>query len=257
MKLILVIFLLAMTCAVAAPTPPPVSPEYLMVRKTTALSRAVELMADAAPLSAVPTSKHIPKPHLRAPLAQEGGSCTGFSFTNWLNTDTEKPWYNESNDLALQIYAWARDHDDIKSNDGNPEEGTYTWMVEKRLRQLKYIDQTDNSFVQYEKDLRKQIQTVGPVVLSMLWYSGFDVPDDNGGIHLAGEIRGGHAILCFWFEPASNGLPARYYLFQSWKGYAPYDKFGQIVWIPASDMRRLLNRGGYGLAPTKNPKRVK
>lgn len=244
--------------------PPPLMPVGSLTRKTTALSRATAMLADPAPIG---LKAKVGRPEHRASLSQgDKGACVGFSYANWLNMSNPKPWYNVKYDFALDLYRWARDHDMWPDNDGDDAQGTNPYDAERRLHQLKYTEPaTRSAYLPYEKDLRKQILTVGPAVLALDWYSGFDVPDANGGIHLNGYVRGGHAIPVFWFEPKGkvkiNGktvtLPARYYLLQSWSGYGPYDKWGQVVWMPAADMRRVLNRGGTASAPIKNKTRVK
>ena len=226
---------------------PPVSPLVKFVRKTTPLSRAREFIAGLAPKKIVPTLAGPPK--LRNSLGQGRlGACVGFAFTHFLNTNVVT-WYSYGYDYAVDLWEWAKDHDGIAGNEDDPSGGTYVWVAQRKLRKEGII--STSPFIVNEKDLREHLLTIGPAVLSIPWYSGFDVPTQGNGsrglIKLSGSVRGGHAILVYWFNQKTN----RYWLQQSWTGYAPFDKYNQIVEMSASDMRKLLNRGGFALGPTK------
>jgi len=264
------VLLAAITTLHAAPppVPPPVqSRESLGLRKTTALSRALSLLQDPAPVGLRPNHA---RPRHRTSLPQGNmGACVGFSFANLLNMDTPSPWYDVDAQFAIDLYRWARDHDLWTDNDGDDQAGTNTFEATRRLYQLKYASNhpiNGEIYLPFERDLRRYVLQTGPCVVALDWYSGMDSPDENGGIHLSGYVRGGHAICTFWFAPKGEvkmpdgravELPARYYMLQSWGGYPPFDRWGQVVWISAGDMRRLLNRGGYGTGIVKAKVRVK
>lgn len=240
-----------------AQQPPPVDALDMHVRSTNAIGRLFALARDTAPVSAIKQTVTV---SIKPALGQGStGGCVGFAFTHWLNAKWTGggPAYNKRSDFALQLYRANRDTDDSTSNDGDDSAGTYPFHAEQVLKSWGYLASVDRQDIALEKNLRSHLLTVGPVALSIAWYTGFDVPDANGGIHLGGTIRGGHEILCYSFAEKTKSLPSRYLLEQSWAGYAPYDKFNQLVWISAADMRRLLNRGGWAAAPVKATARVK
>lgn len=230
-------------------TPPDLLPAEKLLRKTTLMSQALAMVADIS-ISTPKAKFDIPK--LRPPMQQIGSSCVGFSLTNYLNTDTPRPFYNLGSDFAVELWKWAKKYDNDPDTDpADPGDGTDVGAAGKRLKKLGYITKSAPFGIIYERELRKHILEVGPTVIAIPWFNGFDIPTDgtkgHGLIKLSGSMVGGHAILCYWFEKN------RYWLYQTWKGYGPYDKYGQIVEISAKDMKRLFNKGGYAMKMEKNP----
>ncbi len=255
---------LAVIAPVQAQTLPPLAPAGAMIRQTTALSRAISLLGDPAPIGRI--KRQVSMPRLRPALSQNPyPACVGFSLTHLLNASQQGPWYNLPRSFAIDLWRFARDHDIFKENDGDENAGTLVYPGELRLRALKYFSKVEQYDIWTEREARKKILTFGAGVLSTDWREGDNWPDQNGGIHFTGPVVGGHAILVYDFRYAETvtisgrkvRLPDRYYVQQSWSGFAPYDVWGQCVWMSAADMRRRLNQGGYIVFPTKSKARVK
>lgn len=83
----------------------------------------------------------------------------------------------------------------------------------------------------------------GPAVLGIPWYESMFDPDPDGRVHVAGDVAGGHAILC-------RGVSMRLQLFRlrnSW-GIWGLNGSGDCL-ISFDDLDRLLHEGGEACVP--------
>lgn len=227
---------------------PALSPASLHVKPATTLGRLVKMARDVS-IRKIPQTLNYP-PKLRQAFSQGyvNGSCVGLSWTQWLNTSSVF-WYNKAYQDALDLWNWCKVHEKqpASANVGvSPDDA----MLKLRNDGLLAIPLPVYD-IDLEVELRRQILNVGPVVFSLPWYSSFDTPVDGAGsrgrLQLNGDVRGGHAILCYWYDTTTNC----YWWQQSWTGYPPYDKYNQIVEVPRAIVKKLMNRGAWAMGPTK------
>lgn len=228
---------------------PTLSPVSLHQKPTTVLSRLKKRVTDIS-LTKITQTLNYP-PHLGLPLAQgQLDACVGCSFTQWLNTSSV---YQNNLTLtdAINLWNWCKVHEGKTDADNV---GVWPDDAYIRLKNEKLIVSYPDYDIEYEKHLRKQILNVGPVVLSTPWYESFNTPVDGtatrGRLQLFGDIVGGHALLIYWYDTVTNC----YWAQQSWVGYAPYDKYNQIVEIPRAIVKHLMLYGGFALNPVKAKK---
>lgn len=82
----------------------------------------------------------------------------------------------------------------------------------------------------------------GPVVLGINWYEGMGETDDNGFIHVTGEVLGGHGILA----NAVNIKEKKVRLHNNWSSQWGY---GGDCFISFADLHRLLGEQGEACVP--------
>lgn len=229
--------------------PPPVLPRGTLCKTPSAFSSLVKAFDPEEKF--VKNAKEIPK-H-RVSLSQgQTPECVGFGTANLLNVDALGPFYNLPKEFAHKLYAWTRDHDSWPDNDGDPLAGTEPWKALKGLQKLGIIEGHIKGYYT-EKTLREAVLTIGPCGFATAWYEGMDHPNPNGIIRRTGAYRGDHWWVFLGFDQKTND----YICFQSWGGYAPFDVFGQVVRLPAGDVRTLINKdGGYGLQFIKAKPRI-
>lgn len=120
----------------------------------------------------------------------EIGSCTGNAAAGCANTD---PTHGHVKLLhepdALHIYELATTLDAITGTYPPDDTGSSGLAACKALKQLGLISKYEHAFG--EKQALAALQA-RPVMTGVAWYEGFDSPDANGVVEIAGQVRGGH-----------------------------------------------------------------
>jgi hypothetical protein len=93
-----------------------------------------------------------------------------------------------------------------------------------------------------ESDLALAVGWKGPAVLGINWYDGMMDPDSKGVLHVAGQMVGGHAILCNGYNVAKK----LYRVHNSWG--SSWGINGE-AFISMADMARLLSEQGEACIP--------
>jgi hypothetical protein len=93
-------------------------------------------------------------------------------------------------------------------------------------------------------DLIMAVGYKGPAVLGINWYEGMFAPDSRGYINVAGDIAGGHAILC-------NGVSVSARRFRLHNSWGMNWGMGGDTYISFADMERLLYEDGESCIPVK------
>lgn len=171
------------------------------------------------------------------------GACVGFSMTHELAARPVRV-SDLSPDYALGVY-WEAQHIDPWEGGAYPGadphyDGTSVLAGAKVL-------QRRGAFTEYRwafglDDLVLAVGYAGPAVLGINWWTGMFTPDDDGFVHPAGSIAGGHAILC-------NRVNFRERFFGLWNSWGPqWGSRGQCR-VSFDDMEKLLNDGGEAMIP--------
>lgn len=121
------------------------------------------------------------------------GSCTGNAAAGVVNTAPFQP--NEPKLLgeadAVSIYEDATALDNIPGHYPPTDTGSSGLAVCKVLKGRGLISSYSHAF-----SIHAAVSALmaGPVITGIPWYEGFDTPDADGLVHIAGEVRGGHEI---------------------------------------------------------------
>ncbi len=83
----------------------------------------------------------------------------------------------------------------------------------------------------------------GPVITGVPWYEGFDTPDANGLVKIAGQFRGGHELVARRYIPgtAADGSDALVGLDNSWG--TSFGVGGSFFWTVATWKSLLASQG--------------
>lgn len=93
-------------------------------------------------------------------------------------------------------------------------------------------------------ELAATILTVGPAAVGVNWYEGFDRPNSQGIVQIAGGIRGGHAFEVLGYDPTKD----EYLCINSW-GLA-WGVKGRFI-VSGAVMDRLLHEDGEAVVICK------
>jgi hypothetical protein len=133
-----------------------------------------------------------------SPILNQGdlGSCTGNAMVGWLGCEPhcsgtdQAAKYDEA--YARDMYSQATRLDDIPGHWPDDDTGSSGNAVAKAARMLGEI--TSYSWAFTTAGLLHALQH-GPVIAGIPWYERMSVPDDDGSVHIGGEIEGGHELL--------------------------------------------------------------
>lgn len=146
------------------------------------------------------------------------GACVGFSVTQLANAQP-KP-HDYTGEFAATLYRRAQELDEFA--DTPPEDGTSVRAGGKAAKERGLFSAYAFSYSLEEVAL--WILNQGPVVIGVTWRTGADVPDSAEKYFidpLAGQIRGGHAILV---DGVRWGMGGDYFrLLNSWGPEWGYD----------------------------------
>lgn len=121
------------------------------------------------------------------------GSCTGNAMAGALNTGPFQPGepkvFVEAD--AVAIYEAATKIDNITGSYPPDDTGSSGLAVCKVAKSKGYIHGYGHAF-----GINAALAALqkGPVITGIPWYEGFDTPNAEGMVEIAGQIRGGHEI---------------------------------------------------------------
>jgi hypothetical protein len=121
------------------------------------------------------------------------GSCTGNGAVGVVCTEPYRQkgtTYNEA--LAKKVYSQATHDDTIVGAYPPKDTGSTVLGAMKALRDLKFVKGYHWCFGL--DDVLKTLSNIGPVEVGLNWYEGFDKPNAQGLVKIAGSVRGGHAF---------------------------------------------------------------
>lgn len=166
------------------------------------------------------------------------GACTGFGTAHVLASEPlERP--DMSNELARAIYLEAQKQDEWA---GENYSGSSVNGAMKAAMLKGYI--SEYRWCKTLLEVRHALSYHGGVVIGVNWYESMFQPDSNGYVHVAGAVRGGHALMLAGYEGDV------FFLENSWG-----QNWGLVggCMISAADLERLLNERGEFACPTKIP----
>jgi hypothetical protein len=102
---------------------------------------------------------------------------------------------------AVTIYALATKLDPFPGTYPPDDTGSSGLAACKAAQRLGYISAYHHAFG-IEHALRAL--QLGPVITGIDWYSSFDRPDSNGQIRIAGDVRGGHEVEVYGYDPVTD-----------------------------------------------------
>ncbi len=164
------------------------------------------------------------------------GACVGFSISH---EAAARPCCVQdiTNTSAQEIYRRARQLDEW---DGENYDGTSVLAGIKAAQERGWYPSYRWAFGL--QDLILALGYKGPAVLGINWYEGMFNTDDQGFVHVSGELSGGHAIL-------ANGINVKkktVRLHNSWGRDWGWD--GECF-ISFDDLDRLLHEQGEACIP--------
>jgi hypothetical protein len=170
------------------------------------------------------------------------GSCTGNAACGAKNTE---PLYHAGSSHliaetgAVDIYSLATRLDGLSDGYWPPHDtGSSGLAAAKAMRQEGMIGSYKHAF---DMDAALTALQAGPVITGVDWYEGFDTPDANGLVKIAGQIRGGHELVARGYTPAPNPDDALILLDNSW-GLA-YGVDGSFYWTVGTWKQLLAAQG--------------
>ena len=168
------------------------------------------------------------------------GSCTGNAIAGARNT---KPIHNINAHVlgemgALTAYIRGSILDGFPGFYPDQDTGSSGLAVAKAAVQMGWIKGYSHAFSIDEALAALQKR---PVITGVPWYEGFDSPDDNGLVRIAGQIRGGHEIVARGYIAAPNPDDALILLDNSWG--SSWGKDGHFYWTVATWRALLDNQG--------------
>lgn len=91
----------------------------------------------------------------------------------------------------------------------------------------------------------------GPIVIGVNWYDSMFETDEEGILHISGEVAGGHAVCLNRWVPTLGLFGG----IQNWS--LPWGERGRgHFYLKAEDLERLLKEDGEGCTPTESRTRL-
>lgn len=157
--------------------------------------------------------------HRRGAAFNQGnlGSCTGNAMAGVVNTipfQPKEPQVLTEAD-AVSIYEAATALDNIEGSYPPDDTGSSGLAVCKVAKQRGLISGYSHAFSIHAAITALQS---GPVITGVPWYEGFDTPDADGLVKIAGQPRGGHEFEVpeFVAEPGGSYLDGLVVPYNSW-----------------------------------------
>lgn len=172
------------------------------------------------------------------------GACVGFSVTHELAAKPA-PVKGLTAQFAIEKIYWEAQRNDPWDGGSYPGakpkyEGTSVIEGVRAAQKLGYI--TEYRWAFGLDDLVMAVGHCGPAILGVNWYDGMFDTHSCGWLHVAGELAGGHAILC-----KGVNVTNRYFtLHNSWGPKWGVKGDARISW---DDVDRLLHEGGEACIP--------
>ena len=122
------------------------------------------------------------------------GSCTGNAMAGVLGTD---PFYGSvspvNEQLAIDIYSAATRLDYVRGHYPPDDTGSSGLAAAKAAARMGLIHGYHHAFTL--NGCLASLGHVGPVIVGVNWYEGFDVPHGTGAqLVIEGQVRGGHEV---------------------------------------------------------------
>lgn len=168
------------------------------------------------------------------------GSCTGNACAGVVNTapvhDTSKPILHEADALAL--YELATKLDSISGSYPPTDTGSSGLAAAKAAMEKGYITSYKHAFSIGAALTALQSR---PIMVGVVWYEGFDSPNETGLVEIAGQIRGGHEFEILGFKLESDLNDSLVIAENSWgTSYGVNGRFNFTV----ATLQRLLEDSG-------------
>lgn len=198
----------------------------------------------------VATIRHVR--HRRFGVLDQGdlGSCTGNAITGVLNT---LPFHVratrlKTEDDAVRLYSEATRLDAFPGSYPPNDTGSSGLAACKAAKKEGLIAGYRHAF---GVEAALSALMAGPVITGVSWYEGFDNPDVQGRVRVAGQVRGGHEFEIIGLDPAASGwLDGWVIAVNSWgPGWGRYGRFR----ISVRDWANLLDEDGDVTMPTPLP----
>lgn len=162
------------------------------------------------------------------------GSCTGNAVAGLAATaPLNDPHMTEA--TALKVYELATTLDSFHGSYPPKDTGSTGLAALKAGAKL-------GLFARYEwgfslDDALRTVAQIGPVVVGVNWYEGFDSPDAHGLVAISGQVRGGHEFEILGIDVAARQVVA----VNSWgRSWGLHGRFG----FSFDDLDRLLHEQG-------------
>jgi len=185
---------------------------------------------------------HSVRHHHHGSVLDQGaiGSCTGNALIQCLMTSPE--WsralpYTESD--AVAVYGLATRLDGIPGEYPAQDTGSSGLAACKAAKKMGLIRSYSHAFG-ISQTLGALV--LGPVMVGVNWYEGFDDPDTRGHVSISGNVRGGHEFTLVGIDNAREEIIA----LNSWgKGWG-HNGFFRFSF---ADLDRLLSEQGDAAFP--------
>jgi hypothetical protein len=131
------------------------------------------------------------------------GSCTGNAIAGCLNTAPFHLKYHRrfTEADAVSIYALATTLDPFPGTYPPDDIGSSGLAACQAAQKLGYIAGYQHAFgIEHALEALQ----LGPVITGVDWYSAFDRPDSRGQVRIAGDVRGGHEVEAYGYDPATD-----------------------------------------------------
>lgn len=149
------------------------------------------------------------------------GSCTGNAIAGCLNTDPLHRKYQRrfQEPDAVVLYALATKLDPFPGAYPPDDTGSSGLAVCKAAKQLGYIDAYRHAFgIEHALEALQ----LGPVITGIDWFSSFDRPSATGLVRIDGDVRGGHEVEVYGYDPAKDLV----WCWNSWgRGWGIHGRF--------------------------------
>lgn len=178
------------------------------------------------------------------PVLDQGdlGSCTGNAAEGFAGSD---PLYNAipttvkarptgdaiaDEKQAVALYSAATTLDNVRGNYPPTDTGSSGLAVAKAAQKAGLISGYQHAFT---LDTALKALAVSPLIVGVNWYEGFDNPDANGLVKVAGSVRGGHEFLLYGINAEQRVVLARNSWGESWGVGGcfafSFDDFGRLL----------------------------
>lgn len=168
------------------------------------------------------------------------GSCTGNAIAGATNTEPIRGINDHILNENAAVIAYIRGSilDGFPGFYPDEDTGSSGLAVAKAAKQMGWISGYSHAF---SIDAALAALQKGPVITGVPWYEGFDSPNADGLVEIAGQIRGGHEIVARGYIAATNPDDSLILLDNSWD--TSYGVNGHFYWTVATWRKLLENRG--------------
>jgi hypothetical protein len=195
------------------------------------------------------------------PILDQGnlGSCTGNATVGALlcqplfdRLDSgQQAHLNET--LAVKIYEDATKTDPFPGEYPPTDTGSDGLDAAKAAASLGYISGYSHAFSLNDSLVA---MTIGPVIIGINWYEGFDTPAADGKIEISGSIRGGHELCLDEIDVEGSSVWLRNSWGETWgvggRAHMSFDTLGSLL-DQQGDVTVFTPLGAPSPTPTPTP----